>query len=169
MPRKPGTRVRDYSRQPSSNQFGPQATDPYSPWQLLIEGIRQEKEITLRQLAALAQIPAGTLFNWVRAKSGAPSRSSYTSEVNARLSRALGVQEDKLAEAYNQSAFKPVDPQHPDPAPAPKTLESLPAQTVDALKRLLAVLKSTGRESYTLGEIELLAGMVISQSSGQAT
>lgn len=166
MARKPGSRVRDYNAEPSTNQFGPRAVEPHSPWQKLIESSREEKEITLRDLAARADIPAGTLFNWVRNKRGCPPRISYTANMNKRFATALGISPDTLADAYNASAYKPLDPAaiEADPRPAPHVSENSTAFTVDGLKRFLAILKATGRPSFTIGELELSASMIEDQS-----
>ena len=163
MARLPGSRIRNYDIEPSDNPFGPKAVEPHSPWQLLVEKTRAEKQITLRQLAALADIPSGTLFNWVRNKRGCPSRSSYTTGVNARFAKALGISEHKLAEAYNNSLFKPLDPKisEPDPRPAPHVSENATAFTVDGLRRFLATLKATGRETFTIAELDLAASMIL--------
>lgn len=163
MPRKPGSRARDYSAEPSNNRYGPKHVEPHSPWQLLIEKTRTEKEMSMRALASRAQIPAGTLFNWLRAGTGAPSRVTYTSSVNARISRALGITEQLLADAYNESAFKPVDPKiiEPSPSPAPHLSESTAAFTVDGLKRFLHNLRATGRQTFTMSELELAASMIL--------
>jgi hypothetical protein len=165
MPRKPGSRARDYSIEPSTNRYGPKHVDPHSPWQLLIESTRAEKQIPVRALATRAQIPPGTLFNWLRSGTGAPSRTTYTTSVNARLSRALGISEDSLADAYNQSAFRPVDPTiaDPEPRPAPHLAENATAFTVDGLRRFLHNLKATGRKSFTIEELELAASMILGE------
>jgi transcriptional regulator with XRE-family HTH domain len=163
MARKPGSRARDYSSEPSKNRFGPKAVEPHSPWQLLVEEKRTEKEIALRELASRADIAAGTLFNWVRSKTGAPPRTSYTADLNRRLAAVLGVTADELADAYNASAFKPVDPNasEPSPRPAPHVSEDAATYTVDGLRRLLATLKSTGRTTFTLLELELSIAMLL--------
>lgn len=163
MPRKPGSRARDYSAEPSKNRYGPKHVEPHSPWQLLIENTRSEKQISMRELASRAQIPSGTLFNWLRAGTGAPGRLSYTSTVNARLSQALGISEEMLAEAYNASAFRPVDPKviEPDPRPAPHHSENHPAISVDGLRHFLNNLKATNRQSFTIAELELAASMIL--------
>lgn len=163
MPRKPGSRARDYSAEPSNNRYGPKHVDPHSPWQLLIEEKRKENQISMRQLATRAQVPSGTLFNWLRAGTGAPSRVSYTTSVNARIAKALGITEEDLASAYNESAFRPVDPKikDPEPLPAPHLAESPTAYSVDGLRRLLSSLKSTGRQTFSIQELELAASMIL--------
>ena len=164
MARQPGSRFRDYSAEPSTNRYGPKAVNPFSPWQILVEKQRVETKQPLRLIATRAQIPSGTLFNWVRAKRGCPPRTSYTQDLNKRLALALQCDEQELADAYNASAFRPVDPKviEAPPRPAPHTLQENPtAYTVDGLKRLLAMLKASGRTSFTFGEIELTAGMIL--------
>lgn len=172
MARQPGSRIRNYSIEPSTNEFGPKATDPHSPWQLLIEGIRERKKITIRNLAKKADIPSGTLFNWLRSKKGYPSRSIYTSSVNKRLASALGIKEDELAEAYNKSSFSPVNPKAPDPEPpprpAPQVSENATAFMVDGLKRFMHQLELSGRDSFTLAELKLAASFILGSDS-QAT
>lgn len=160
MARKPGERIRDYSIEPSRNKFGPKAVNPHSPWQLLIEKSRKEKKIPLRELATRAQIPSGTLFNWVRAKKGAPPRISYTANLNRRIATALGIEPEHLADAYNSSAFKPVDHAaiEMDPRPAPQLREN--ADAVDGLDRLLHVLRAAGRQTFTLTELGMLISML---------
>lgn len=163
MARPPGSRFRDYSAEPSTNQYGPKAVNPHSPWQLLVEKQRVETKQPLRLIASRALIPSGTLFNWVRAKRGCPPRTSYTQDLNKRLAAALKCDEQELADAYNASAFKPVDPKVIEtPRPAPQTLgENLTAYTVSGLNRFLHMLKASGRTSFTLSEIELTAGMIL--------
>lgn len=163
MAREPGSRVRNYDIEPSNNPYGPKAVEPHSPWQLLVEEQRAQKKITLRELATRAQIPAGTLFNWVRNKRGCPSRSSYTSPVNARFARALGISEDKLADAYNQSVFKPLDPRkiEQDVHPAPRTSENASALMGVGLKRFLEHLHATGRTEFGMNELDLAASFIL--------
>ncbi len=166
MARIPGSRGRNYNDEPSTNRFGPKAVEPHSQWQILVENQRKEKELSIREVSTRAQIPSGTLFNWVRAKTGAPPRTSYTQEVNKRLAAVLNLTEDELAEAYNASAFKPVDPKMIEPPrPAPHHVaENLTAFTVDGLKRFVAMLEASGRTSFTIEEIKLTAGMILGYS-----
>lgn len=165
MARQPGSRFRNYKLQPSTNRFGPKAVDPHSPWQLLVEKQRCKTKQSLRDVATRAQIPAGTFFNWSRAKTGAPPRSSYTQDVNKRLAEALELPEQELADAYNASAFCPVDPKVMERAPAPNVQENPSGFIVDGLKRLLAVLKSTGRDHFSLMELELSIQMLLSTTA----
>ena len=156
--------MKNYSAEPSENRYGPQATDPHTEWQIRIEAARSEQNISLRDLAARAEIPSGTLFNWVRAKKGAPPRASYTANINRRLAKALKIPEKELAELYNRAAFQPVDPSkdEPGPRPAPHVQENATAFMVDGLRRFLANLKATGRESFTMSELEFAASMILS-------
>lgn len=167
MARPPASRGRDYNQEPSTNKLGPKYVEPFSPWQLLVEKQRQTHKLPLREVAELAQIPSGTLFNWVRAKRAAPPRTSYTQDVNKRLAKAIKADEQELAQAYNASAFKPVDPKVIEaPSPAPHMLgENLTTFTVDGLKRFLAMLKASGRSNFTIGEIELTASMILGYAS----
>ena len=164
MARKPGSRARDYSLEPSSNRFGPKPVNPHSPWQLLVEKQREVTGQALRSLATRAQIPAGTLFNWVRAKTGAPPRTAYTANLNRRLAKALEIPAKDLADAYNASAFRPVDPDAIEaaPRPAPPSKETSAALLDEFSARLLATVKASGRPSITIPELEsvihLLAG-----------
>jgi len=156
--------MKDYSVEPSDNRYGPQAVNPHTEWQIKIETTRAEKKLSLRELASRANVPSGTLFNWVRAKKGAPPRASYTAGVNRRLAKALGIPEKELADLYNRAAFQPVDPSTPEPErprPAPHLQENITTFTVDGLRRFLHHLKATGRESFTLLELELAASMIL--------
>lgn len=155
--------MKDYSQDPSDNRYGPQAVNPHTQWQLAIEDARTELKISLRELASRAHVPAGTLFNWVRAKKGAPPRTSYTANINRRLAKALKIPEKQLADLYNRAAFRPVDPSkdEPDPHPAPRVQENATAFTVDGLRRFLANLKATGRDSFSIMELELAASMIL--------
>jgi transcriptional regulator with XRE-family HTH domain len=163
MSREPGSRIRNYDIEPAFNPFGPKAVEPHSPWQLLLEKTRADKKITLRELASRAQVPAGTLFNWVRSKRGCPSRSTYTAQVNSRFAKALGIPEQKLADAYNSSVFKPLDiNEKPNaPRPAPQVGENASAFTVDGLKRFLAHLRASGRSEFSMTELELAASFIL--------
>lgn len=156
MPREPGSRIRDFNVEPSDNQHGPQAVEPHSEWQLLIERTRSEKKLSIREVASKSNIPSGTLYNWVRAKKGAPSRSIYTASANKRLAHALQIDENELAEAYNRSAFNPVDPNQPDPPPrpAPRASGEDPRRIIG---ELVAALRKTKRSTFTIDEIELVA------------
>lgn len=164
MARKPGTRARDYSLEPSTNRFGPKAVEPWSPWQLMVEQRRNELSMPLREVAARAQIPAGTFFNWVRAKRGAPPRVTYSANLNRRLAAAIQVTPEALATAYNASAFRPVDPNanESSPRPAPPTTEAPPPTS--GLQPLLATLKATGRTSITIADLESLINMLAGPS-----
>ena len=163
MARKPGARIRDYNIEPSTNRHGPRAAEPFSPWQLLVEEQRKIHQLPLREVAILAQVPAGTLFNWLRAKKGAPPRVSYTANINSRLARALKIGEDELAQAYNSSAFRPVDPQsiEVENRSRARRQEGSPSLKLDGLKHLLATLKASGRESFTISELELSIQMLL--------
>lgn len=168
MARKAGSRVKIYADEPYSSQAGPVRTDPFSPWQLLIEETRARDDIDLsiRALAKKAEVNPSTLFNWLRSKSGGPLRYAYTANINRRLARALDLEPEVLADAYNRSAFKPVDPQANEPAraprPAPENLqESSTVYTVDGLKRYLALLEATGQTSFTLDQLKALSGFIL--------
>lgn len=163
MPRQPGSRIRDYSKEPSQNPHGPKPTEPHSKWQLLVEGKRSEHKISLRDLATRAHIPSGTLFNWVRAKTAAPPRLSYTAAINRRLAAALHISAEELSDAYNQSAFQPLDPNAPSPAPAPapKTRTASIADFEENLGRIVMVLQSTGNTSFTIDDIKSASSLVL--------
>jgi transcriptional regulator with XRE-family HTH domain len=150
MARRPGTRIRNYNVEPSKNLFGPKAVEPHSPWQLLIERARLEKGISLREFAAKSEIPSGTIFNWVRSKQGCPTRSNYTSTINNKIAAAIGLDPEELASAYNQSAFRPVDPNVIEPE-SKSCAEDRP---LTVLERFLAVLRQSGKDSFTLNDLE---------------
>jgi hypothetical protein len=176
MARNPGSRARDYDKEPSTNLYGPKPVNPHSPWQLLVEKQREQIQISIRAVATRAQIPAGTLFNWIRARSGAPPRVTYTQDVNKRLAKVLKLKEEELADAYNQSAFRPVDPkviEKPPAPPRPTTVqENSTVFTVDGLRRFLQMLKASGRTSFTVAELESMAALLITPDpppDGQAT
>lgn len=145
------------------NLHGPKPVEPHSPWQILIEKRRLETKQPLRTIASRAQIASGTLFNWVRAKKGYPPRTSYDQNLNKRLAIALEVEEQELADAYNASAFKPVDPKIIETSARSrlKPQQNSAVFVAGALTQLLDVLKSTGRTSFTLSELELSIQMLI--------
>ncbi len=172
MPRTPGSRGTDYSAKTDVPTYGPRLVDPHSPWQLLVEKWRSEEKVAVRLLASRALIPTGTLFNWLRSKTGAPSRMAYTQDVNKRITKALHPKasgkkfeelEKELADAYNKSAYTPVDPNVIEsPRPAPHSLqENSTAFTADGLVRFLQMLKTTGRESFSMAELEFTAVMIL--------
>lgn len=169
MPRSPGYRSSDYSK---DSRF----SEPHSPWQQLIETRRTELEISMRTLGGLAKISANTLFNWLRSPRGCPPIRSYPATVNKRLAEALQLDPQTLQEKYTQSRLEkdkrlwdatpaPHDRKesskdtHPRPAPRAPVLEESPAgySVRDPLSRLLAMLRASGRTSFTLDQIELFA------------
>lgn len=160
-----GSRRRDYSTNPKPDPVsGPKTVEPHSPWQLLVEGKRSEMSLTLRELASRAQVAQGSLFNWVRAPSGGPSRRIYTANVNLRFANALKLEPEDLAEAYNNSVNKPLDPEafEPEPAPrAPGFQESSTAFTVDGLKSFLAMAKASGKTTFTYADLEQIAAFIL--------
>lgn len=158
MARKPGSRSRDYDLEPATNKLGPKAMNPHSQWQLLVEKQRETTKQPIRKIAELSQIPAGTLFNWVRSKRGAPPRASYTDDLNRNLARALRISPEELAEAYNASAFRPLKPDVVEAIERfdgrhPKILSQI---AEDGLVRLIAILRASGRLSFSIEELEVL-------------
>lgn len=154
---KAGERKTTYPQRNPAPHPGRQVfVEPHSPWQLEIERIREQKEISIRALAADAKIPDATLFNWLRSRSGRPQQRHYTANVNRRLASALGVTPAALADAWNRSVPK-LDPDAIDPeprAPAPPPSEDPATLKVDGLKRLKAMLRASEAASFTLAEIE---------------
>ena len=94
---------------------------------------------------------------------GSAPRASYTANINRRLAKALKIPEKELAELYNRAAFQPVDPSkdEPGPRPAPHVQENATAFTVEGLRRFLANLKATGRDTFSMMELELAASMIL--------
>jgi len=123
MPQRPGYRRKDYKHSPSMNKKGPQAGEPFSKWQILVEETRTEKCLAIRALAEICLIPSGTLFNWLRAKTGVPSFTRYKPPVNKRIADALGIKPDTLWEAYQHSLKHIPSP----PGPAPRSQGNPPA------------------------------------------
>ena len=153
------------------NKKGPQAGEPFSKWQILVEETRTEKCLAIRALAEITLIPSGTLFNWLRAKTGVPSFTRYKPPVNKRMADALGIKPDTLWEAYQHSLKTIPSP----PGPAPQSQGNPPAgnsvlqedvtpyslgSTNDRLTKLLSLLQTTGRSTFTLQEIQILASMI---------
>lgn len=163
MPAQPGSRRRIYGEEPFDGSSPHKPVDPHSEWQVKIEDARAEKGLSFRKLAELSKIPAGNLFNWLRSAKGTPSRTAYSSSVNNRLATALGIDPEELADAYNKSAFKPVDPNTPDPAPRaprPGPQENLPGDP-ESLRGFLGALKATRRPSFSISELETMAAMFL--------
>ncbi len=175
MSRRPGSRIRDYQIEPANNVRGPVATNPHSPWQLLIEEIRETREISIRDLAKRAHIPSGTLFNWLRSRRGGPSKSIYTPQINKRLAAAIGVKESKLTDAYNRSVGLPAPHPHEKPfaapaeIPAPLLREEETSFRIEALKRFLHSLEATGKTEFTLQELKFAAAIILNHNPGQST
>jgi hypothetical protein len=162
MPRQPGSRIKDYEIDPFSGSSPHRPVNPFSPWQLLVENTRAEKHISLRKLAELSEIPNGNIYNWTRSWRGGPMRTVYTASVNDRLSRALGLDPQELADAYNKSAFMPLDPNKPesDPRPGPRSSGNSAQLDTDGLRRFMATLHATGRDSFRILELEQIASML---------
>jgi hypothetical protein len=132
----------------------------------MVEEHREIQGLSIRALAKETDIPAGTIFNWVRAKSGHPPASSYTEAVNGRLAYRLEVDPKILWKAFKDSLTK----RKPAPAPAPMPQEnsapamkeeSAPYRTSPALRpRLIAMLRVTGKQTFTLEEIETILDLL---------
>ena len=131
---------------------------------MLIADKQKELNLSIRQIAEKAQISDGTFFNWIRSPKGAPPRKSYTQSINKRLAAAIKVTPEELADAYNSSAFNPIDPAVPDPEPAPPAphgVQEVPtAFVVDGLKRFLSMLRDSKRPTFTLAELESFATLI---------
>lgn len=155
MPPRPGHRRKNYELEPSENKKGPKAVNPHSPWQLMIETSRSLQSISMRHLAHSAKIPPATIFNWVRAKTGDPPRSSYPQATNNHIADTLGVEPTKLWEAYESSLKSVIQPHSVEDVGG----ESDSAKPVDRdpIEILLAMLKSASRSQFTLSEIEAVA------------
>jgi hypothetical protein len=76
-----------------------------SPWQKLIEDRRVELDKSLRVVADATggAISFNGLWQWLRATSGYPNPRNYTAAKNAALARALDLEPDTLAQAYEAS------------------------------------------------------------------
>lgn len=154
MPPKPGYRRKNYSREPSKNKAGPKHVEPFSPWQLLIESARVGK-FSLGQLGKKTGIARGTLFNWVRAKSGCPPYTSYDRAKNDLLAEVLGRSSQDLWEAYQ----KALDSQPPSLPRAARTAKSSLGE-VSKLHQLLGMIHASKKKSFSLDEIRLLIAVV---------
>jgi hypothetical protein len=84
--------------------IGTQKKRTHSAWQATIEDHRLKKAISYRRLAELSQIPHSTLYQWVSEEAGHPKKQVYPSTVNARISRALGIEPVALMRAFDESA-----------------------------------------------------------------
>ena len=82
--------------------------EPSSPWQRLVEAQRIKHDLSVRQIAILVRIPAGTLFSWIRAKSGVPPQEAYIADINQRFAEAIQVDASELQAAYEQSIGIPL-------------------------------------------------------------
>lgn len=82
--------------------------EPFSKWQKLVARRMEELGLTTRALAEKVATASwkpnhSTLWAWIRAKEGYPYHKTYTSLANARLAKALEIDPDVLAEAYEDS------------------------------------------------------------------
>jgi hypothetical protein len=170
MPPRPGYRRKDYDRDPSRNPKGPQAVEPHSTWQLLVEKSRAKKRLSLRALASAAKIPPGTLFNWVRAKSGTPPYTTYKKPLNTRLASTLEIEPEQLWKAFEESldAYEKSLPAPAPPAPLPQRIpaagnslaeDETPYRT-GTLAQLKAMIAATGRQAFTAQEIYAMIDLI---------
>lgn len=76
-----------------------------SPWQKLIEDRRVELDLSLRAVADATggAVSFNGLWQWLRATTGYPNPRNYTAAKNAALARALDLEPDTLAQAYEAS------------------------------------------------------------------
>jgi hypothetical protein len=132
----------------------------------MVEEHREIQGLSIRALAKETNIPAGTIFNWVRAKTGHPPASSYTEAVNGRLAYRLEIHPNELWQAFKASLTK----RKPAPVPAPKSQKNpAPAMNDDPVEyrttpnlrqRLLSMLRVTGKQTFTLEEIETILALL---------
>lgn len=167
MPPRPGYRRKDYDTEPSKARIGPQFVEPHSEWQLLVEKTRATKRLSIRTLAELSKVPAGTFFNWIRAKSGCPPYTTYKPAVNDRLAKILGLPAESLWQAYKNSLDS-----EPVPAPTfqknpslgiPVNLEQSPAAYragTNKLAQFQNMLAATGKQSFSIQEITTLISIL---------
>ena len=173
MPPRPGHRRKDYNRDPAKNPKGPQAVEPHSPWQLLVEKQRTAKRLSIRSLAEESKIPAGTLFNWVRAKTGTPPYTNYKKTLNNRLASCLEIDPMDLWKAFQESleAYEStIASSTPAPVPAPMPqrnhsagnymAEESPAYRASTLSQLKALIAATGRTSFSDQEIYAMIDLI---------
>ncbi len=76
-----------------------------SPWQRMIEDRRVELNKSLRAVsdATGGAVSFNGLWQWLRATSGYPNPRNYSAAKNAALARALDLEPDTLAAAFEQS------------------------------------------------------------------
>lgn len=167
---KAGSRRRDYSEQPATNKNGPVFADPHSPWQLMIEAAREEHQLSIREVAQKANVPAGTLFNWLRGQRGFPLKRYYNEKVNDRLARALHLKPEGLLKAYAQSAIADMSLLQEEASeyrttsrPAPRAPDSGKFSSALSASRLIQVLEATGKESFTVAQIKAIVGTLEDQ------
>lgn len=82
--------------------------DPFSPWQTLVEDRRVELRLSTRALAEKLSTPRHkfehtTLWAWCHHPDGTPPAEAYTDDMNANLARALSLNPQSLAQAYEES------------------------------------------------------------------
>ena len=109
---KPGTRTSDFSspapRRGGTSKRQVKRSEPFSPWQVLVENRRMELGLSTRALAdAISsggkRLEHTTVWAWLRSPVGYPPKETYDVGVNMRLAKALSLRPDRLAEAYEES------------------------------------------------------------------
>lgn len=123
---------------------------PHSPFQVLIDCSRQEKRISIRELARLVtadgtKLAPSTLYAWLHAKSPAPESSLKKEHVES-LARHLGLNPNDIFEAHDASLHRFTPKKDPTPMPA-----------FNALEQFIAVLENDKRQRVSLPYVLNLA------------
>ena len=82
--------------------------EPFSPWQKLVVARMAELSLSTRDVAAKIRLgdyrpEHSTIWAWTKCKDGYPPKETYASDVNARLAKALEIEPEVLAKAYEDS------------------------------------------------------------------
>ena len=131
---------------------------PSSDWQRLVEQRRLEMDFSVRGLAAKGARPSApfshsTLFNWLHHTAGYPPTETYTTLINTRLAKAIGISPTALADAYNRSR-KHFHISERGVSPAPPSVDA--AVVEDALSR-------SRKKSWTKDDIIALVARVAAE------
>lgn len=86
-------------------------SSPQSPWQVLVYDRCSQLRYSLRDLSDKVSLPRrkiyhSTLWAWMHNESGTPPPDAYTGDLNERLARALNLDPDTLARAYDESRIQ---------------------------------------------------------------
>lgn len=100
--------------------------NPHSPFQRLIHGAMERKQLSLRAFSKLIDVSPSTVWVWLHNESGYPAGRKFESDTHLpRIANHLGIPQKEIERAIDASRLRYSDRVIPTPLPTNSALDDL--------------------------------------------